>query len=451
MNKIHNKIHIKEKYFKIAFIILAFVLALTWAIIQPNNDGPDEAMKMDICKYIAKHGSLPHGGDPEVRQPMWGISYGFTPILSYIFAGIFIKIAKVFTQDIHVIYIAGRLVSVICYTLMCMVNIKIAEKLFKNIYYKWSFIILSCMLPQLIFLGSYINNDSLALFSISIIIYSWIIGLEKKWNIRSCIILSIGLALCALSYYNAYGYILTSAILFIASYFINKTENNKIDIKNMFKKGFLIVGITFLLCGWWFIRSAIIYNGDFLGLRTTEEYAQKYAIEELKPSNRDTDQNSNRSLKYMLVNRQWIRSTVKSFIAMFGPMRFQMGTKFYMLYLTIFTVGILGYIANFYKFKHIKDMKENKNKGLLEIIFGINIIIPIILSIYYSYCSDFQPQGRYIMPIVMPFMYFVVSGLENIIEKFIKNEKIKKIVQYTIIFVGILLPLLCLRKMMIIY
>lgn len=446
-----NKIHIKEKYFKIAFIILAFVLALTWAIIQPNNDGPDEAMKMDICKYIAKHGSLPHGGDPEVRQPMWGISYGFTPILSYIFAGIFIKIAKVFTQDIHIIYIAGRLVSVICYTLMCMVNIKIAEKLFKNIYYKWSFIILSCMLPQLIFLGSYINNDSLALFSISIIIYSWIIGLEKKWNIRSCIILSIGLALCALSYYNAYGYILTSAILFIASYFINKTENNKIDIKNMFKKGFLIVGITFLLCGWWFIRSAIIYNGDFLGLRTTEEYAQKYAIEELKPSNRDTDQNSNRSLKYMLVNRQWIRSTVKSFIAMFGPMRFQMGTKFYMLYLTIFTVGILGYIANFYKFKHIKDMKENKNKGLLEIIFGINIIIPIILSIYYSYCSDFQPQGRYIMPIVMPFMYFVVSGLENIIEKFIKNEKIKKIVQYTIIFVGILLPLLCLRKMMIIY
>ncbi len=446
-----KKIKIKEKYFKIAFIILAFVLALTWAIIQPNNDGPDEAMKMDICKYIAKHGSLPHGGDPEVRQPMWGISYGFTPILSYIFAGIFIKIAKVFTQDIHIIYIAGRLVSVICYTLMCMVNIKIAEKLFKNIYYKWSFIILSCMLPQLIFLGSYINNDSLALFSISIIIYSWIIGLEKKWNIRSCIILSIGLALCALSYYNAYGYILTSAILFIASYFINKTENNKIDIKNMFKKGFLIVGITFLLCGWWFIRSAIIYNGDFLGLRTTEEYAQKYAIEELKPSNRDTDQNSNRSLKYMLVNRQWIRSTVKSFIAMFGPMRFQMGTKFYMLYLTIFTVGILGYIANFYKFKHIKDMKENKNKGLLEIIFGINIIIPIILSIYYSYCSDFQPQGRYIMPIVMPFMYFVVSGLENIIEKFIKNEKIKKIVQYTIIFVGILLPLLCLRKMMIIY
>lgn len=446
-----KKIKIKEKYFKIAFIILAFVLALTWAIIQPNNDGPDEAMKMDICKYIAKHGSLPHGGDPEVRQPMWGISYGFTPILSYIFAGIFIKIAKVFTQDIHVIYIAGRLVSVICYTLMCMVNIKIAEKLFKNIYYKWSFIILSCMLPQLIFLGSYINNDSLALFSISIIIYSWIIGLEKKWNIRSCIILSIGLALCALSYYNAYGYILTSAILFIASYFINKTENNKIDIKNMFKKGFLIVGITFLLCGWWFIRSAIIYNGDFLGLRTTEEYAQKYAIEELKPSNRDTDQNSNRSLKYMLVNRQWIRSTVKSFIAMFGPMRFQMGTKFYMLYLTIFTVGILGYIANFYKFKHIKDMKENKNKGLLEIIFGINIIIPIILSIYYSYCSDFQPQGRYIMPIVMPFMYFVVSGLENIIEKFIKNEKIKKIVQYTIIFVGILLPLLCLRKMIIIY
>ena len=77
------------------------------------------------------------------------------------------------------------------------------------------------MLPQLLFIGSYINNDSLALFSISIIIYSWLKGLESSWNVKSCITLSVGLALCALSYYNAYGYILTSVILFIASYFIN--------------------------------------------------------------------------------------------------------------------------------------------------------------------------------------------------------------------------------------
>lgn len=442
-----NKIRIKEKYIKIAFILLIFVVTLTWAIIQPNNEGPDEGMKMDICQYIANHGRLPHGGEEEIRNPIWGISYGFTPILSYIIGGIFVKIASNFTSDIHILYIAARFVSVLCITAMSIVNIKIGEKLFKNKYYKCFFIILSCMLPQVIFLGSYVNNDSLALFSISIIIYSWLKGLESKWNIKSCILLSVGLAICALSYYNAYGYILTSAILFIASYFVNRTENNKFDIKNMIKKGMIIVGITFLLCGWWFIRSAIIYNGDFLGLRTTEEYAEKYAVEELKPSHRDTPQNTNTTLKYMLIDRKWINSTVKSFIAVFGPMKISMGTKFYLLYLSVFAIGIIGYISRFYKLKHIKELKEDKNKALLEVIFGINIVIPISLSIYYSYCNDFQPQGRYIMPMLIPFMYFVVSGLEKVLDKFIKNEKIKKVVQILIIAIGILLPIHCLIRM----
>ena len=118
-----------------------------------------------------------------------------------------------------------------------------------------------------------------------------------------------------------------------------------------------------------------------------------------------------------------------------------------MLYLSVFAIGIIGYISRFYKLKHIKELKEDKNKALLEVIFGINIVIPISLSIYYSYCNDFQPQGRYIMPMLIPFMYFVVSGLEKVLDKFIKNEKIKKVVQILIIAIGILLPIHCLIRM----
>lgn len=440
------KLKNKEKYIKIAFIILVFAMTLTWAIIQPNNEGPDEGMKMDICQYIAKYGKLPHGGDPEIRNPIWGISYGFTPILSYIVGGVFVKIASIFTSDMHILYISVRLVSVLCITAMSIFNMKIGEKLFKNKYYKWFFIILTSMLPQIIFIGSYINNDSLALLSISIIIYAWLKGLENKWNIKDCILFSVGLALCALSYYNAYGYLLTSVILFVASYFINKNEENKFDFKNMFKKGLLIAGITFLLCGWWFIRNAVIYNGDFLGLSTEEEYSQNYAMEEFKPSNRKTPQNTNMGLLNMLFKSGWTIVTLKSFVGLFGTMIITMGTKFYLLYFGVFAIGIIGYISKFYKFKHIKELKTDKNKGLLEIIFGINIVIPIGLSIYYSYCSDFQPQGRYIMPMLIPFMYFIVSGLEKILDKFIKNEKIKKIMQITIIVIGVLLPLHCLIR-----
>ena len=44
-----------------------------------------------------------------------------------------------------------------------------------------------------------------------------------------------------------------------------------------------MLGIVFLVAGWWFIRSGILYDGDFLGMKTSSIYAEKYAIDELKP------------------------------------------------------------------------------------------------------------------------------------------------------------------------
>lgn len=437
-----EKIKNKEKCIKIIFVICTFILSLTWAMIQLDASAPDEVMKMDICKYIAENGKLPHGGDEAIRDPSWGISYAFSPILSYIIGGGFIKIVSLFTQELHMYYIAARLVSVICYTIMTIFIIKIGEKLFHKKDTKWMFIILATLLPQVTFLGSYINNDSLALLSISIIIYSWIIGLETKWNIKSCLSLAIGIGLCALSYYNAYGFILTSILIFIVTYMINK----KIDIKDFIKKGIMISVISILIFGWWFVRSAIIYDGDFLGLRTTEEYAEKYAKEELKPSKRETPANTGESLFNMLFERGWIKQTLKSFIGVFGGMNIPMGMKFYVVYIAIFGIGIIGYLLKFNKLEYRKELKKTKEKIVLEVMFVLNIIIAIALSIFYSYYSDFQPQGRYIMPILIPFMYFITLGLENIIEKFIKNDKLRRISKLMVILLVIVLSMAALLK-----
>lgn len=52
------------------------------------------------------------------------------------------------------------------------------------------------------------------------------------------------------------------------------------------------------------------------------------------------------------------------------------------------------------------------------------MVIPVGLLVYYAYASDFQAQGRYIMPMALPFFYFVTLGYENWSEKLIRNEKI---------------------------
>ena len=62
-------------------------------------------------------------------------------------------------------------------------------------------------------------------------------------------------------------------------------------------------------------------------------------------------------------------------------------------------------------------------------------IITLLLSIQYSYATDYQAQGRYIYPMWMSIIIFISTGLNTIIEfikKFIKNEKLQKIIEIVI-------------------
>ena len=414
------------------FLSYIFILCFLMAKGTEFDSAPDEKMKYDVCKYIYNNSKLPHGGEESIRDENYGISYAFMPILSYIISAVFMRLLDVFSTDPFSLIVSARLVSVLCITAYAFMCIKISEKLFKGIY-KWVFVAFATLLPQLLYLGSYINNDSLALLSISIIIYSWIIGLKENWNWKSCIILGVGIGLCSMSYYNAYGYILTSVILYFVSGVVKK-----MNIKEFLKKGFAIAGIAILIGGWWFLRSYILYDGDIFAIKAQREYGQKYALEAFKPTNRKTPANQGYSFKYMLKDLNWVGTTKASFIGLFGYMDTFMKGGFYKVYETIGEVALLGLVLGvvIWIIKKIRKnttekesnlINEVKNKILLDAIFIINIIITIALSLYYSYNMDFQPQGRYIMPMIIPFMYFLTIGIKNIFDIIIKNEKIKNV------------------------
>lgn len=244
--------------------------------------------------------------------------------------------------------------------------------------------------------------------------------------------------ICALSYYNAYGFILLSVMLFIVSNILNK-----VSFKEIIKKGLIISAIAFVIAGWWFIRNAVIYNGDFLGLSTEKEYAETYAMPEYKPSLIETPQRKGVSLWYMLQVMDWGINTYLSFIAVFGYMNILCNYKIYVFFSLIFIAGGIGALFAFKKlFIYNKEKNKDKQKILLNFTFVFAIIIPIILSLYYSYFSDFEPQGRYIMPMLIPFIYFVVYGINNIVEKFTSIKVIKE-KKYTNVIKNILIAVLC--------
>ena len=234
-------------------------------------------------------------------------------------------------------------------------------------------------------------------------------------------LLGLAIGFCALTYYNAYGYILCSIILCLVSVISNKMKS-----KDIWQKVLIVGLVAFAFAGWWFIRNAVLYNGDILGITAQNECGDKYALDKFKPSTRMTVQKEGSSLIYMLFGMKWIATTALSFVGIFGYHSIVKSHKIYFCYLVIWVVGIVGVLMKFKELFVYK--KEEKNKYLLNYIFVVSIIIPILLSMYYSYASDFQPQGRYIMGIIVPFTYFLVTGIQAVLEKFIKSEKIRNVI-----------------------
>lgn len=422
MDKVFEKYKKHKSVIIAIFLVCLFCYYFIWTTSQPYNSCPDESMKWDICKYIFKNNKLPRGEEETIRNQIWGISYAFQPILTYMIGAGFMKVASIFTMDEFSLVVAARLVSTVSMTLAVYFVIKIADKLFKDKeIYKILFVVFIAFQPLTAFLASYINNDSTAVLATTMIIYLWILGLESNWKTKHCVLLGLAIGFCTLTYYNAYGYILCSIILCLVS-----VTSNKMKSKDIWQKVLIVGLVAFAFAGWWFIRNAVLYNGDILGITAQNECGDKYALDKFKPSTRMTVQKEGSSLIYMLFGMKWIATTARSFVGIFGYHSIVMSHKIYFCYLVIWVVGIVGVLMKFKELFVYK--KEEKNKYLLNYIFVVSIIIPILLSMYYSYASDFQPQGRYIMGIIVPFTYFLVTGIQAVLEKFIKSEKIRNVI-----------------------
>lgn len=395
------------RYAELLYVCAIGGFLFYWALIQPFNSAPDEGMRFDVCNYIYEHHALPEGGDPEIRSEVWGYSYAFFPILPQMISACFMMAVSVFSKEFMVLVVAARLTSVLCGMGTAWFCLRIGGRIWKEKQDQWLFTAGVVLLPQVIYIFSYMNNDSLALFATAIMVDAWFAGIENNWKWRSCMQLAAGVILCALSYYNAYGMILASMILFLgcmAQAFRKKKDGACYVVKAIAMAAVVLLGI-----GWWFIRNGILYDGDFLGLNTSEAYGQMYAAETQKPSNRLTPSAEGRSIWEMIVLDGWLLSTVKSFVGNFGYLSISLYTWMYAFYGIILVTGAVG--AFWYL---IRKREQWKGKGLLYLVLLIGMIIPVVLSMVHSYTVDYQPQGRYCMPMLIPLMYFEVTGLKSL-------------------------------------
>ena len=230
----------RERRIEILFVFGVFLFYFLWSCTQRYNFSADESMRYQIAQFIYEHGSLPRGDDPLIRNEDWGTSYAFNPILSYMASAVLMKGMSLFTTNEWMLLLSARFVNVLLGALMAWVVLKAAKLLFPR-RYAWMFTALVVFLPGNVILYSYVNCDALAMCSTAIIFYSWVKAYKEGWNWTTCAVSAIGMGLCFLSYYNAYGFILTTFFFFVGTMLTDQEKAPKERWKEMIQKGLFIL------------------------------------------------------------------------------------------------------------------------------------------------------------------------------------------------------------------
>jgi hypothetical protein len=257
----------------------------------------------------------------------------------------------------------------------------------------------------------------------------------------------VGISVCLLSYFTAYGFVLLSVVVYVADR-IRRWRHTPVDERRRYRRETLVqvatIGaVVLLLAGWWFVRNAYLYDGDFLGLRTSAEQSTLYALDFAKPG-ASSAIGRGWTLWHML-RKGWILGTAISSVGVFGYMKVQMPAPIYAVYATIVVAGMLLALVPAIASRLSRhrtnaggsEVPDRVNarltlpgftpwgRRLFETALLLAIPIPVALSMYHSYTQDYQPQGRYTLPMLLPVAYFVAMGFQRFLTRHVRSLKIR--------------------------
>lgn len=386
---------------RLILVIIVFSICLYGAYYIDIRQMPDEWARKLVSDWICTNMKLPTGKEPELIMEGYGFSYASRPYLASFIGAVFTKVFSLFSDNPRLLLLGSRMSSVLSVPTVCYFCLKIGDELFKKTISSELYAILICFTPQVLFIGMFQNCDALSLACVSAVVFFFIRIIKSNWSIKNCVMMGIAVSFCLLSYYNIYGWLMITAILLIYS----ALKTKEVPIRIIIQRILIMLCIIMCFAGPVFIRNAMIYDGDFLGLSV-----EKAAVV-----------NMNDNSPYMPINKMgfstistiqyyydlWIPVSCRSLIGWFGTMEFFMSDRVY----SIYDMGILFGIM--LAMVCLLVRKRDKYNQYVLALMTISSMLTIALSAYASYVRDLQAQGRYICSVLLLISYLIVYGQES--------------------------------------
>ncbi|HEY3291863.1 MAG TPA: glycosyltransferase family 39 protein [Anaerolineae bacterium] len=249
--------------------------------------------------------------------------------------------------------------------------------------------------PMFVFIMASVNNDTLAtmLSSLSLLLAIRTLRLGLTW--RRAAVLGLVLGLAALSKSSA----LALAAIIPPAIFINEWLQRRADTRSarwlsLLPPLLLMAGLVFIIAGWWYVRNAMLYSGDFTG---TTMMASIAGARDKLPS-------------FLELVAEW-DGFRKAWLGLFGAVNIPMADWIYAVFDVILLAAGIGWLSK------IRDWVIGARERVQTIAtltcFGAFAIAFAALIRWTS--ITLASQGRLLFPVIAVVSTFIALGLARLV------------------------------------
>ena len=390
--------------FNLAFLPFLFAAALMLAMVLLSkfNAHPDEYLHFETARYFVSHWFPPPLNDPVIAPTFshYGVSYMRDLDAAYFLMGKFMALFPAWLASPE---IAARLFNV---TLFIILGAWLTGRLQASLA---PFVLL--ISPQIWYVFSYVNGDAWALTLAMLVVVQ--LAAENSllnrylqadnWSksVRGGVCFAAVLALLLLAKRNYYLFV---PFVFLVAIWKSALWGARGMILRPIQKWAVIALLT---AAFYFpLRAAHEAINGFDVPRLQQEQAEKYAAPRFKPSEIAAGKGSprlalrNQGVPFLdlLTERSWPEESFQSFCGVYRWMTLK-GNEYYYL-----TMGLLYGVLLTLLFLRVARVSW-PDAAFVASVFGTMLLV-VLVSAYHSWTADYQPQGRYLFPI-LPMVAFL--------------------------------------------
>ena len=395
-------------------LIAAPVLASVMSLSSDYNRHPDEPHHFEAARHYVSNFLPPEIGDPRVRDSysVWGVSYLNYHWVEYFLAGKFILLTSPLIGDE---LLPARLFNVSLFFGIAL-------------FFLWRsrsapdiLIIPSLLLvtPQVWYVFSYVNNDAFPIAISFLLAYqiayedSTVRRFLEGGSLRGAVVGGVLVGLLLISKTNYYAFLVFAA-LWLGYKALSKREAQRTGTLRLASIGVIAILILTFRCSLDFYVNgetnfvAASYLNYVAGNFEQQEsrlmkYQEEIAERPFKPSTIERDlaatypglrlKDKGVSYSDVIFQRGWLKASFQSFVGVYGYLNI-FASKFYYLTMALLYVGFGAAV-----FAMLLRRRGREDLISLALVV-LGAALSILMSSYLSWSYAFQPQGRYLFPIL---------------------------------------------------